>query len=195
MRNSFLLEFFFDYSVFCCFPSMIQNKKSMAQITAPCPNKRKPYSQNRKLAILILLILVLRILRIKVGPTAHPVAAIEGSDVAYGVETCPASETCSTEQWASCYRSIAICTNGIHTSEIYILKLELAILGILHDGKVVNLRTWDDVEGECPGISLRTRHCFSVHPHIVITLRQWCYGRKSVAFFGNLNLEKLALIR
>ena len=65
----------------------------------------------------------------------------------------------------------------------------------LHDGEVVNLRTWDDVEGECPGISLRTRHCFSVHPHIVITLRQWCYGQKSVAFFGNLNLEKLALIR
>ena len=25
-------------------------------------------------------------------------------------------------------------------------------------------------------------------------LRQWCYGRKSVAFFGDLNLEKLALI-
>ena len=25
----------------------IPNKKSMAQITAPCPNKRKPYSQNR----------------------------------------------------------------------------------------------------------------------------------------------------
>ena len=56
--------------------------------------------------------LVLRILRIEVGPTAHPVvAAIEGSDVAYGVETCPAIETCSTEQWASCDRSIAICTN------------------------------------------------------------------------------------
>mgnify|MGYP004701423555 FL=1 len=142
------------------------------------------------------LFLVLRILRIKVGPTAHPVvAAIKGTDVGYCVETCPAGETCGTKQWASCDRSIAICTNGIHTSEIYILKLELAILGILHDGKVVNLRTWDDVEGECPGISLRTRHCFSVHPHIVITLRQWCYGQKSVAFFGNLNLEKLALIR
>ena len=65
--------------------------------------------------------LVLRILRIKVGPAAHPVgAAIEGSDVGYGVETCPAGETCGIEQWA--------------------------------------------------------------------------YGRKSVAFFGNLNLEKLALI-
>ena len=58
------------------------------------------------------LFLVLCILRVKVGPTAHPVvAAIEGSDVAYGVETCPAGETCGTEQWASCDRSIAICTN------------------------------------------------------------------------------------
>ena len=56
--------------------------------------------------------LVLCILRIKVGPAAHPVgAAIEGSDVGYGVETCPAGETCGTEQWASCDRSIAICTN------------------------------------------------------------------------------------
>ena len=98
------------------------------------------------------LFLVLRILRIKVGPTAHPVvAAIEGSDVSYCVETGPAGETCGTKQWASCDRSIAICTNGIHTSKIYILKLELAILGILHDGKVINLRTWDDIEGECPG--------------------------------------------
>ena len=43
--------------------------------------------------------LVLRILRIKVGPTIHPVvAAIEGSDVGYGVETCPASETCGPRQ-------------------------------------------------------------------------------------------------
>lgn len=58
------------------------------------------------------LFLVLRILRIKVGPTIHPVvAAIEGSDVGYSVETCPASETCGTKQWASCDRSIAICTN------------------------------------------------------------------------------------
>ena len=58
------------------------------------------------------LFLVLCILRIKVGPTAHPVvAAIEGSDVGYGVETCPAGETCGTEQRASCDRSIAICTN------------------------------------------------------------------------------------
>ena len=80
----------------------------MAQITAPCPIKENlivkieiSYSS-----------LVLRILRIKVGPTAHPVvAAIEGSDVGYGVETCPASETCGTKQWASCDRSIAICTN------------------------------------------------------------------------------------
>ena len=58
------------------------------------------------------LFLVLCILRVEVGPTAHPVvAAIEGSDVGYGVETCPAGETCGTEQWASCDRSIAICTN------------------------------------------------------------------------------------
>lgn len=58
------------------------------------------------------LFLVLRILRVEVGPTAHPVvAAIEGSDVSYCVETGPASETCGTEQWASCDRSIAICTN------------------------------------------------------------------------------------
>ena len=57
------------------------------------------------------LFLVLRILRIKVGPTAHPVvAAIEGSDVAYGVETCPAGETCGTEQWTAGDRSIAIST-------------------------------------------------------------------------------------
>jgi hypothetical protein len=58
------------------------------------------------------LFLVLCILRVEVGPTAHPVvAAIEGSDVGYGVETCPAGETCGTKQWASCDRSIAICTN------------------------------------------------------------------------------------
>ena len=58
------------------------------------------------------LFLVLSILRIKVGPTIHPVvAAIKGSNVGYGVETCPASETCGTKQWASCDRSIAICTN------------------------------------------------------------------------------------
>ena len=57
-------------------------------------------------------ILVLCVLRIKVGPAVHPVvAAIEGSDVSNGVETCPAGETCGTEQWASCDRSIAICTN------------------------------------------------------------------------------------
>ena len=56
------------------------------------------------------LFLVLCILRIKVGPAAHPVgAAIEGSDVGYGVETCPAGETCGIEQWASGDRSIAIC--------------------------------------------------------------------------------------
>ena len=60
----------------------------------------------------LILILVLCILRVEVGPTAHPVgAAIEGSDVAYGVETCPAGETCGIKQWASCDRSIAICTN------------------------------------------------------------------------------------
>lgn len=58
------------------------------------------------------LFLVLSILRIKVGPTIHPVvAAIKGSNVGYGVKTCPASETCGTKQWASCDRSIAICTN------------------------------------------------------------------------------------
>ncbi len=73
------------------------------------------------------LFLVLRILIIKVGPTAHPVvAAIKGTDVGYCVETCRAGgSSCGTKQWASCY-SIAICTNGIHTSKIYILKLELA---------------------------------------------------------------------
>ena len=58
------------------------------------------------------LFLVLRILRIKVGPTAHPVvAAIEGSDVAYGVETCSASETCGTEQWAYGQKSVAFFGN------------------------------------------------------------------------------------
>ena len=78
----------------------------MAQITAPCSNKRTPYSQMSYSS------LVLCILGIKVGPAAHPVgAAIEGSDVGYGVEACPASETCGIEQWASCDRSIAICTD------------------------------------------------------------------------------------
>lgn len=55
--------------------------------------------------------LVLCILRVEVGPTAHPVvAAIEGADVGYGVETGPAGETCGTEQSASGDRSIAIST-------------------------------------------------------------------------------------
>ena len=40
------------------------------------------------------LFLVLSILRIKVGLTVHPVvAAIKGSNVGYGIKTCPASET------------------------------------------------------------------------------------------------------
>ena len=34
------------------------------------------------------------------------------------------------------------------------------------------MRTWDDVEGECPGISLRAWHSSTVHPYIIITLRQ-----------------------
>ena len=56
------------------------------------------------------LFLVLGVLRVEVGPTAHPVvAAIEGSDVAYGVETCPAIETCGSKQWTSGDRSITIC--------------------------------------------------------------------------------------
>ena len=54
--------------------------------------------------------LVLCILRIKVGPAAHPVgAAIEGSDIAYGVETCPAGETCGSKQRTAGDRSITIC--------------------------------------------------------------------------------------
>ena len=62
----------------------------------------------------LILILVLCILRVEVGPAAHPVgAAIEGSDVAYGVETCPAGETCGIKQWASCDRSKAICNNQL----------------------------------------------------------------------------------
>ena len=75
----------------------------MAQITAPCPIKETlivkieisdSNSYSGINSYLILLFLVLRILRIKVGPTIHPVgAAIEGSDVGYGVETCPAGET------------------------------------------------------------------------------------------------------
>ena len=37
--------------------------------------------------------LVLRILRVEVCPTTHPiVAAVEGSDVAYGIETGPTGE-------------------------------------------------------------------------------------------------------
>ena len=58
------------------------------------------------------LFLVLCILRVKVGPTAHPVvAAIEGSDVGYGVETCPAGETCGSEQRTAGDRSITVCAN------------------------------------------------------------------------------------
>ena len=60
----------------------------------------------------LILILVLCILRVEVGPTAHPVgAAIEGSDVAYGVETCPAGETCSSKQRTAGDRSITVCAN------------------------------------------------------------------------------------
>lgn len=55
------------------------------------------------------LFLVLCILRVKVGPTAHPVvAAIEGSDVGYGVETCPAGETCGSKQRTAGDRSITV---------------------------------------------------------------------------------------
>lgn len=58
------------------------------------------------------LFLVLCILRVKVGPTAHPVvAAIEGSDVGYGVETCPAGETCGSKQRTAGDRSITVCAN------------------------------------------------------------------------------------
>ena len=58
------------------------------------------------------LFLVLGVLRVEVGPTAHPVvAAIEGSDVAYGVETCPAIETCGSKQRTAGDRSITICAN------------------------------------------------------------------------------------
>ena len=106
MRNSFLLEFFFDYSVFCCFPSIIQQKAWRKSL------RHAPIKENLIVKIEISYSsLVLCILRIKVGPTAHPVvAAIEGSDVGYGVETCPAGETCGTEQWASGDRSITIST-------------------------------------------------------------------------------------
>ena len=114
MRNSFLLEFFFDYSVFCCFPSIIQQKvwrKSLRHASIK-ENLIVKIEISDSCTNLILLVLVLRILRIKVGPTVHPVvAAIEGSDVAYGVETCPTIETCGSEQWASGDRSITICTN------------------------------------------------------------------------------------
>jgi len=34
--------------------SSITQQKSMAQITAPCPNKRKPYSQNMKYLLQVL---------------------------------------------------------------------------------------------------------------------------------------------
>ena len=58
------------------------------------------------------LFLVLCILRVKVGPTAHPVvAAIEGSDVGYGVETCPAGETCGSKQRTTGDRGITVCAN------------------------------------------------------------------------------------
>ena len=75
------------------FPSITQ-QKNMAQITAPCPIKENlivkieiSYSS-----------LVLCILRVEVGPTAQPVvAAIEGANVGYGIETGPAGETCGSK--------------------------------------------------------------------------------------------------
>ena len=71
--------------------------------------------------------LVLCILRIKVGPTAHPVvAAIEGSDVAYGVETCPASETCGAGQWGTVFGHLYHCRIRItpfHCGNGHLLQL------------------------------------------------------------------------
>ena len=53
--------------------------------------------------------LILCILWVEVGPTAHPVvAAVEGSDVAYSVETCPTCEGSGTEQWTAGDRSVTI---------------------------------------------------------------------------------------
>ena len=90
------------------FPSITQYKKKAWRKSL----RHAPIKENLIVKIEISYSsLVLRILRIKVGPTAHPVvAAIEGTDVGYGVETAPAGETCSTEQWASGDRSIAIST-------------------------------------------------------------------------------------
>lgn len=71
--------------------------------------------------------LVLCILRINVGPTAHPVvAAIEGSDVAYGVETCPAGETCGAEQWGTVFDHLYHCRIRItpfHCGNGHLLQL------------------------------------------------------------------------
>ena len=99
----------------------------MAQITAPCPIKENlivkieiSHSNSGTNLFLVLgnsysstnLFLVLGVLRVEVGPTAHPVvAAIEGSDVGYCVETYPAGETCGSKQRTAGARSITICAN------------------------------------------------------------------------------------
>ena len=89
------------------FPSITQQKKAWRKSL-----RHAPIKENLIVKIEISYSsLVLCILRVEVGPTAHPVvAAIEGTDVGYGVETGPAGETCGTEQWTAGDRSIAICT-------------------------------------------------------------------------------------
>ena len=89
------------------FPSITQQKKAWRKSL-----RHAPIKENLIVKIEISYsFLVLCILRVEVGPTAHPVvAAVEGADVGYGVETGPAGETCGSEQWASGDRSIAIST-------------------------------------------------------------------------------------
>lgn len=89
------------------FPSITQQKKAWRKSL-----RHAPIKENLIVKIEISYsFLVLCILRVEVGPTAHPVvAAVEGADVGYGVETGPAGETCGSEQWASGDRSISVCT-------------------------------------------------------------------------------------
>ena len=64
--------------------------------------------------------------------------------------------------------------NLLRTDENEAARVISRILSIwhLHNGKVVDLRTRDHVEGEGARVSLTTRHGAVVDPYIIITLRQ-----------------------
>lgn len=60
---------------------------------------------------------------------------------------------------------------------IYLDKTSAEVSGIfrrrgLNDSDVVDLRGGDDVERKSARISLRTRHCATVYPYVVVSLRQ-----------------------